>query len=1361
MNNSTEINTFIDLYQFLQAYQGNFKDWLESSWKGKDKQESVLRLFAGLGLIDKLKKYKICKGNFNEATIIPHINKKDVFYTNKNIPINIKDKGDKSDLHGQIIENEKKIVMATTSKNLKDEHIGDLDLRDIKCIFYEKYKGWDLHLCLCIRDSTRTKEMISRVCKANSDLQELLEKNTTIIIDWNDLCEAKNQFNICYGNIPIENILNNEKKPILIKMHQEISILKTIKMKETGVKNILWGHIPRSGKSYIMGGCIINDSKNKKECNYLVMTTAPNETIKQYITVFNCLQLSEFNVVYLNGKNKNPEIKEKNIFICSKQFLQTKLETEEKEETEEKTKSIAWLKKIDFDMRFLDESHNGGTTELAKKTLETYGNKSFTVQITATYSKPVNDYNIEKKNWILWDLEDITLCKKIYDEKNLNRLIEKHGEECREIIKKYSIPSMIEEYSKYPELFILSDKINSETIHEIIEQTRDNNYGWSIEACFLLKQSLDSSNNIITIDEFQNKEEALKPWYRIFGKKSRLGVPDKEYPANSVFIKRIEKICKSAEINSRFIGDSENPTVIIAFLPQTNIDELSRATVNLLLENNVIPDYDIIYINSKITGNPKETIENAEIKAKNNGKKGLLVLSGKQCSLGVSLDNCDIVLLLNNTLSFDMIYQMMFRCMTGQEDTSVIHKKKCGFVVDLNLQRVINTSIIDYASITQPTLHTKDAVKYILQERLINLNGDDWMPCFGNDVNILNKMTENIYDLYSSNTELVLNKCLDKLTSTQLILTDDEQTTVNKCFTYTYIKNPKSKITVSIRENDNDTEEEDEDEKINKGIEKILVSADTENNKETINKEEINVSYTEILRHIIPLICVLSINNPSTLFVDMYRYIEKIDLLYTILNEQIISWWGKKINTKHINIILDLYIKYMQDNRETSQIIRTIKELFVKNRDNRKEFSKLIDKYFEATEIEKNSNAEITTIFALRQESLSKVPSLFWKSPKKVIEPCCGKGGYVIDIIELFMNGLVDYIADPEKRYKYIVEECVYFCDINKTNIFITRLLIDPNNKYKLNYYEGNTLKLNPSINTETWKGTEKFNLHVCNPPYEENNEGGRKALNHNLWSDFLNWSYKYLYDDGYMLYITPTSWMSPTSKNKEIFYKNYILYLNINECKKHFNVGSTFSYYIIQKTNEIHDTEIVCEYGKKIYKSKCNLKGMDYLPNFTTLDTISIIRKFKENNLNKISFKTSCELHNTTHAAKLKDIENDVFKFPVRHTTKRNIRYSSVKHSLQDNEKILLNLSGNLNPIYDDGKIGFTQAQMYLLTDKKEYVDILNSKLYKFVFNICKWSGFNIEKIYHNIPFIETKKTDNEIYNIFGLTEEEIKMCG
>ena len=122
------------------------------------------------------------------------------------------------------------------------------------------------------------------------------------------------------------------------------------------------------------------------------------QTIEQQRKVFNCIQLTNFNIIVLNGKNKKPDLKRKNIYICSKQFLQTKIDKgdDNQKHSNEKTKTIPWLQEINFDMRFIDESHNGGTTELAKKTLDFYGKNAFTVYLTATYSKPVNDYNIPK-----------------------------------------------------------------------------------------------------------------------------------------------------------------------------------------------------------------------------------------------------------------------------------------------------------------------------------------------------------------------------------------------------------------------------------------------------------------------------------------------------------------------------------------------------------------------------------------------------------------------------------------------------------------------------------------------------------------------------------------------------------------------------------------------------------------------------------------------------------------------------------------------------------------------------------------------------------------------------------------------------
>ena len=188
----------------------------------------------------------------------------------------------------------------------------------------------------------------------------------------------------------------------------------------------------------------------------------------------------------------------------------------------------------------------------------------------------------------------------------------------------------------------------------------------------------------------------------------------------------------------------------------------------------------------------------------------------------------------------------------------------------------------------------------------------------------------------------------------------------------------------------------------------------------------------------------------------------------------------------------------MKDVIEASQIIKTVKEIFMKNIKNNRKLSQLIDKYFIPQELEKKTNAEVSTPFKLRQEMLDKIPIEFWMTVKKVFEPCSGKGGFVIDIIDRFMIGLCDVISDEKERYKKIVEECLYFSDINSTNIFICKLLIDPYNEYKLNYNEGNTLELNIK---EKWN-IEGFDAVIGNPPYQNSNNN--KGTGNILWNLFV-----------------------------------------------------------------------------------------------------------------------------------------------------------------------------------------------------------------------------------------------------------------
>jgi hypothetical protein len=1348
-NNRDDISSFADLYRYLQKYEGDLIDWLKEPWEGKDKQESLLRLFANLGIIEKLQGYMMCRGNFNMKTIEKIESTKQVFYNELNDEIMLKDKGDSSDLTGIHITKHKHLLV-TSSKNKNKLLVGGLDIDPILRSFQQyKEDGYTMTLCICIRNKSDYDKMVHGIESSNKELRDILNKEDTIVIDWNDLRQSYQSFKKNFHK-GLDTIVAYNKSPLLLKMHQRLSILKTMNMKQNGETKILWGHIQRSGKSYIIAGCIIEDSSNKEKCNYLIITTAPNETVDQYLKVFDCMQLQNFNIIYLNNKTKKPNITDRNIIVCSKQFLQSKIGLS----NEEIAINIPWLKRMVFDMRFIDESHNGGTTKLAKKTLEYYGNNSFTVQITATYTKPIHDYCIPRENWILWDLEDIKLCKNISADASIRRLTQKHGN-ILNVIKEYSPQSIIDEYSKYPELWILTDEIKSDVISEINSQTTDNNYGWSSEACFLLKQGIDNGIRIVK-EEFQNESEMLKVWYRIFGKKNRLGIPDKDYPDSIVFMKRIEKICKNPIVNSRFISESNtnSPMVVMAFLPQNDIEQTSNATRNLLQKYNVIPNFEIVCINSKTTNNPKQAIEDARSRAINSSKNGVLVLSGRQCSLGVSIDNCDIVLLLNNNSSFDMIHQMMFRCMT--EGTG----KKCGFVVDLNIHRVIDAYVMSYATLIQPDVHPKEAIQYILHERLINLNGDHWMPCFGNDKLNISQLSTMVYDIYSSKTEKALESFIDRLRLKNVLLSKDDQHIFNVLFNVN--KPTVRQIEQISRLIDNgDNNDNGDNHIIKKGIEKTSVASNGTSSDEVVEIEDISednkCKYMDILTHIVPLICILTIHASETSFVEMYNYINQDQYTYKILIDQTKSWWGRHIDNVVLKKFIDVYNKYVKNDNETNQIIRIIKELFTKNIHNSKVLSSLVDKYLIPQELEKKNNAEVSTPLCLRTKMLDTVPIDFWKTPHKVFEPCSGKGGFLLDIIDRFMEGLSDIIPDKKERYRVIVEECLYWSDINSTNVFIGRLLIDPFNEYKLNYNESDTLELN-IINK--WN-VENFDLIVGNPPYQppSNNKKGGKSL----WDTFVRFSIRILKQNGLLLFVHPALWRKPENSMIDIMFNKQIHYLSIHnkvEGKKIFGATTRYDYYLLENIEPYTESVIRFEDNKT---HKVIINKLPFIPNFGWSIFEKVMRKL--NNDGIIVIRDS-DCH--TSRDYVNQNETPKFKFQllnsISNTNGKTYCYSSRPHKNQYVKKVIFSNGETIVPFYDNGELGVTEGGLYSIVvsedDGHNLVKYLNTKLIKFIIKATKWSNFETSKqIFQYIPNISTTTqiTDENVYKFFELTKDDI----
>ena len=1324
------MTTFIELYGFLQKYSGDsILPWLEDAWVGKDKQESLLRLFACLNIMKQLNAYRMCGGNFNENTIVPYECMREIFYNEKNKAINLKDKGDKSDLHGlKIDEFGKKTVLATTSKNLNDEHIGSLDLRDIKCIWHEKYKdfGYELHLCVCIRDKKRTQEMIQRACKENADLKELLLRDSTIIIDWNDLNDSFHVFKSIYGKTPIDSILNTSKTPLTQRMHQEMGVRKTMRLKEQGYKEILWGHVQRSGKSYIIGSAIIADSGT----NYLVLTTAPKETIQQQLSVFNHLQFDDFTIIELNGSNTNPILRAKNIIVCSKQFLQGKIENGKSKIT------LPWLKKMKFDMRFLDESHNGGTTDLARDTLNYYGRNAFTIQITATYTKPVQQYGIDKKAQVLWDLEDVMLCKNIHSEESRAKLVEKHGEDFEEVVKKYSTESIIESYNMYPELRVLTHELKPEIIRDINQETDGTQYGWSPDGAQLLKQGSkydeDEKKNVkVALEEFQNEEKALGIWYNIFGKKNKYGVPDAKYPDSIVFMERIKKICHNPETKTRFIGDNEQePTVIMAFLPQNNIHALSNATMKLLEKHNVLPteDYDMLSINSKTTGDPKMEIEHARIRARNSGKKALLVLSGRQCSLGVSIEHCDVVLLLNNNMAFDMIYQMMFRSMTDSPG------KNSGFVIDMNIHRVVKTSV-DYATLVKGNCHPKKAIHYILSEKLININPDHWMPAFGNYDSAIDTISNDVYNAYSCKLNDALENTLAKLHMDMSLFSSDSIGMLNTIFSGVKLGTKPKKMLAIEKEN------------IKKGIEQKKVETlldldgdqvdgdQVDGDLEQEDEEPVVVQFNpfDILQPLSILASLLTIHDDTkTTLGEMYTMIVDNEDKNEILMAQVVIWWGKKIETHEIKEMISIFIDYMSKDKATEQLIRTVKELFCNNIRNNKELSKVIDKYLVPQELEKKELAEVSTPYGLRCDMLDRLPAEFWTQLRTVFEPCAGKGGFLIDIVDRFMNGLAEVIPDEKERYKTIVEQCLYFSDINKTNIYICRILLDPYSSYDLNFNIGDTLE----IDSAQIGWPIGFDAIIGNPPYQVQ-VGPKKTQP--IWNLFTKKSIDMLSTDGYLLYVHPSGWRAPDGVFKDVHTKimsKNLIYLNMNDFdagKEVFKVGTNFDYYLMQN-NDYNGITVINDIVGKTYE--LDLKNWSFIPS-GAFELFENILQFDEHG-EKVNILHDYSTYETRKLY-LRLTQDDVYKYPCSYTiTQREglkCYYSSEKRGHFDVPKVIWSNGQGTYPIVDsDGAYGLTQFSYGIIDDLENLENIKIAMNSPEFIKIMKYVMFQAHKYNHKV---------------------------
>ena len=293
-----------------------------------------------------------------------------------------------------------------------------------------------------------------------------------------------------------------------------------------------------------------------------------------------------------------------------------------------------------------------------------------------------------------------------------------------------------------------------------------------------------------------------------------------------------------------------------------------------------------------------------------------------------------------------------------------------------------------------------------------------------------------------------------------------------------------------------------------------------------------------------------------------------------------------------------------------------------------------------------------------------------------------------------------------------------------------------------------------------------QFDVVATNPPFQDSTN--RKKTQHKLWINFTRETFnKWLKPEGLLLQVSPSSFLSPSSKVLKIFQEKIVEFLRL-DIKGHFpDVNSTFAYYsVINRDSGGEYTNIVNEKG--LFTKRID-DSIFYLPNDFCDESLSIHNKVifnQQDRLEVLYDYVTCHnvlIHRNDTISKT---YTEKHIHPIYHTNKQ-IWYSQVRQDWADKKKVMWTRSGYTKPFYDDGRYGGTDMMYYVIVDNaNEGLNLLHnlqSKLMKYILETAKWSGFGNEKVFTSLPNLprDKKLSDEDIFNLFNLTEEEIKYVG
>lgn len=265
-----------------------------------------------------------------------------------------------------------------------------------------------------------------------------------------------------------------------------------------------------------------------------------------------------------------------------------------------------------------------------------------------------------------------------------------------------------------------------------------------------------------------------------------------------------------------------------------------------------------------------------------------------------------------------------------------------------------------------------------------------------------------------------------------------------------------------------------------------------------------------------------------------------------------------------------------------------------------------------------------------------------------------------------------------------------------------------------------------------------KFDVVVGNPPYQSTEDGSKRKK---MWVQFTE---KCIDISNYVAFVTPTVWQKNNSKYfKKVGEQIKSKLVDHGPANDYFpNIGEDIGFWIVDKNTHSPIQLVDNNPCSPIYK-KMLRKGERWH-----------YRDFQQphSDIDKVVFPSTPT--------------ND-FNIPIYWTAKQ-VRYCRLKDVKYSGWKVIINNSGHYYMESDPDKysrvdnsmtvgLGAWGIKVASETEGKNVLSWVRSKLYRVVVQNMKTGGFNN-------PFVELENlgsskiwTDQELYEHFGLTQEEI----